>query len=60
MPAMKDFVAFYRELATQAQTMTERFEKRPNEPKDEKKEKGRQTVSKVVLNGSTFLLGSSR
>jgi hypothetical protein len=43
VPAMKDFVAFYSELAAQAQTMADRFEKRSNEPYSEKKEKGRQT-----------------
>jgi len=42
-PAMKDFVAFYSELAVQAQTMAERFKKRSNESNYEKKEKDRPT-----------------
>ena len=34
VPAMKDFGAFYRELAGQAQRMADRFKNRSNEPND--------------------------
>ena len=43
VPAMKDFVAFYSELAVQAQTMADRFKKRSNESNYEKKDKSLQT-----------------